>query len=183
MMSSMIGAQSGNESIPSSPPMTGRPEFDESCPITDAIVLPIAGEFFNIPRSMRILLTGVAGFIGARTASLLLARGHEVVGVDNMNDYYDVRLKQHRLQELVRVSGSEKPVDGLSAFKSGGLSYHPIDVESYSALEPLFAEVGLVVEKRIPLTASGRPRTFGQLAANLMASSAIYVLQRGAPTS
>ena len=50
-------------------------------------------------------------------------------------------------------------------------------------LEPLFAEVGLVVEKRIPLTASGRPRTFGQLAANLMASSAIYVLQRGAPTS
>ena len=105
-----------------------------------AIVLPIVREFFNIRRSMRILLTGIAGFIGARTASLLLSRGHEVVGVDNMNDYYDVRLKQHRLQELARESGLEHPVDGFSAFQNGRLSYHPIDVESYAALEQLFAD-------------------------------------------
>jgi len=105
-----------------------------------AIVLPIGREFFNIRRSMRILLTGIAGFIGARTASLLLSRGHEVVGVDNMNDYYDVRLKQHRLQDLARESGMDNPVDGFSAFNSGRLSYHPIDVESYAALEPLFAD-------------------------------------------
>jgi len=47
-----------------------------------------------------VLLTGAAGFIGARTAHLLLDQGYEVVGVDNLNDYYDVRLKEHRLQGL-----------------------------------------------------------------------------------
>lgn len=49
---------------------------------------------------MRILVTGAAGFIGYHTANRLLARGHEVIGVDNVNDYYDVRLKQARLAEL-----------------------------------------------------------------------------------
>jgi nucleoside-diphosphate-sugar epimerase len=47
-----------------------------------------------------VLLTGAAGFIGARTAHLLLDRGCRVIGVDNLNDYYDVRLKEHRLQGL-----------------------------------------------------------------------------------
>ncbi|HMP79683.1 MAG TPA: GDP-mannose 4,6-dehydratase [Pirellulaceae bacterium] len=47
-----------------------------------------------------ILVTGCAGFIGARTAELLLQRGQAVLGVDNLNDYYDVRLKQHRLDGL-----------------------------------------------------------------------------------
>jgi UDP-glucuronate 4-epimerase len=46
------------------------------------------------------LITGVAGFIAARTASLLLEQGATVVGIDNLNDYYDVRLKQHRLDAL-----------------------------------------------------------------------------------
>ena len=49
---------------------------------------------------MKILVTGAAGFIGAHTALRLLARGDEVVGVDNLNDYYDVGLKQARLQRL-----------------------------------------------------------------------------------
>jgi nucleoside-diphosphate-sugar epimerase len=48
----------------------------------------------------RYLLTGVAGFIGARTAELLLEAGHELVGVDNLNDAYDVRLKEYRLEQL-----------------------------------------------------------------------------------
>ena len=47
-----------------------------------------------------VLVTGTAGFIGARTAELLLESGAHVVGVDNLNDYYDVRLKQYRLQKL-----------------------------------------------------------------------------------
>src|SRR4051812_5580251 len=50
--------------------------------------------------SMRILVTGVAGFIGMHTAQLLLARGDEGLGIDNLNDYYDVRLKQDRLAQL-----------------------------------------------------------------------------------
>ena len=49
---------------------------------------------------MKILLTGAAGFIGMTTALRLLARGDEVVGLDNLNDYYDVRLKHDRLAHL-----------------------------------------------------------------------------------
>jgi UDP-glucuronate 4-epimerase len=49
---------------------------------------------------MKILLTGAAGFIGMHTALRLLARGDEVVGIDNLNDYYDVGLKQARLAQL-----------------------------------------------------------------------------------
>jgi len=49
---------------------------------------------------MRVFLTGVAGFIGFHVASALLARGDQVVGVDNMNAYYDVKLKRARLQQL-----------------------------------------------------------------------------------
>jgi UDP-glucuronate 4-epimerase len=49
---------------------------------------------------MKILLTGVAGFIGMHTALALLARGDEVVGIDSLNAYYDVTLKQARLKQL-----------------------------------------------------------------------------------
>lgn len=48
------------------------------------------------------LLTGVAGFIGSRVAEFLLEDGHEVYGVDNMNDAYDVRLKDYRLGKLLK---------------------------------------------------------------------------------
>jgi len=47
---------------------------------------------------MRVMVTGSAGFIGAALSQRLLARGDEVIGVDNLNDYYDVRLKQSRLE-------------------------------------------------------------------------------------
>ena len=49
---------------------------------------------------MKILVTGAAGFIGYHTAKALLVRGDEVIGLDNINDYYDVRLKEARLAEL-----------------------------------------------------------------------------------
>ena len=54
---------------------------------------------------MRVLVTGAAGFIGFHTAQALLARGDEVVGVDNLNDYYDPKLKSARLAILERESG------------------------------------------------------------------------------
>ena len=54
---------------------------------------------------MKILLTGAAGFIGYHTAGKLLALGHEVVGLDNLNDYYDVTLKQARLDRLAARQG------------------------------------------------------------------------------
>ncbi|MDP0500764.1 MAG: GDP-mannose 4,6-dehydratase [Verrucomicrobiota bacterium JB022] len=53
----------------------------------------------------RYLVTGCAGFIGWKTAELLLADGHEVVGVDDFNAYYDQRLKTWRLQQLQRFPG------------------------------------------------------------------------------
>jgi UDP-glucuronate 4-epimerase len=49
---------------------------------------------------MKILVTGAAGFIGFHLSKALLARGDEVVGLDNLNDYYDVSLKQARLAQL-----------------------------------------------------------------------------------
>lgn len=73
---------------------------------------------------MKILLTGCAGFIGARVGALLLERGDEVVGVDNLNDYYDVRLKQHRLAGLTVHSA---------------FSFQQVDVEDRNALAELFA--------------------------------------------
>ncbi len=49
---------------------------------------------------MKYLVTGAAGFIGMYTAKRLLEAGHEVMGLDNLNDYYDVRLKNYRLEQL-----------------------------------------------------------------------------------
>lgn len=71
------------------------------------------------------LLTGAAGFIGSRTAALLLEQGHKVVGVDNMNDYYDVRLKEYRLGML---NGRE------------GFEFVQLDIERFDDLKALFSK-------------------------------------------
>ena len=71
---------------------------------------------------MKILLTGCAGFIGYHVAEALLARGDSVVGVDNLNDYYDVRLKQARLDRLV-----DRP----------GFAFHRIDISDRDAVGDL----------------------------------------------
>lgn len=49
---------------------------------------------------MKYLVTGAAGFIGSAVAEQLTAKGHTVVGVDNLNDYYDVALKEARLARI-----------------------------------------------------------------------------------
>ncbi len=73
---------------------------------------------------MKILLTGVAGFIGYHVAERLLARGDEVVGLDNLNAYYDVRLKEAR---LARLTGHP------------GFSFHRLDLADRAGIEDLFA--------------------------------------------
>ena len=55
---------------------------------------------------MAVLVTGAAGFIGSHVARALVDRGDEVVGIDNLNDYYDPRLKQARINELERRFGN-----------------------------------------------------------------------------
>jgi UDP-glucuronate 4-epimerase len=74
---------------------------------------------------MKILLTGAAGFIGFHTAHILLARGEEVVGLDNLNDYYDVSLKQARLDILKR---------------SPNFRFVKLDLADRDAMKKLFAE-------------------------------------------
>ena len=61
---------------------------------------------------MKVLVTGAAGFIGSFTSHKLLDRGDTVVGVDNLNDYYDVTLKQARLERLLaRDDYTHKKID------------------------------------------------------------------------
>ena len=56
---------------------------------------------------MNYLVTGAAGFIGSRVAEMLVDAGHRVMGLDNLNDAYDGRLKQWRLKRLVGRNGFE----------------------------------------------------------------------------
>jgi UDP-glucuronate 4-epimerase len=95
------------------------------------------------------LVTGVAGFIAARVAELLLAEGHGVVGVDNLNDYYDVRLKDHRLGRLLgNPAGSSAGTARRSAYAGRGRQtgaggrfiFEAVDVEDLAALARLFGE-------------------------------------------
>ena len=74
---------------------------------------------------MKVLVTGAAGFIGFHVVGRLLARGDVVVGLDNLNAYYDVSLKQARL----------KLIDGHSNF-----SFVKQDLENRSGIEAIFAE-------------------------------------------
>ncbi len=73
-------------------------------------------------------MTGAAGFIASKVCELLLEEGNEVVGVDNMNDYYDVRLKEYRLNLL-----KESP-------NASSFSFRELDIESQSGLQKLFSE-------------------------------------------
>jgi UDP-glucuronate 4-epimerase len=60
------------------------------------------------------LVTGAAGFIGARTSTMLIEQGHTVVGVDNMNNAYDPRMKEYRLRKLQALNGFEFVHDDIS---------------------------------------------------------------------
>lgn len=71
------------------------------------------------------LVTGAAGFIGARTAEFLLLDGHTVTGVDNMNDAYDVRMKEYRLRRLQSMNG---------------FSFHKLDISDKAVIERFKSE-------------------------------------------
>ena len=74
---------------------------------------------------MTVLVTGVAGFIGYHLTEALLARGERVLGIDNLNDYYDVRLKEAR---LARLEGRN------------GFTFHKIDIADFEAMQALMTD-------------------------------------------
>ncbi len=74
---------------------------------------------------MAILVTGAAGFIGFHVAAALCVRGETVIGIDNLNDYYDVSLKQARLAQLASVRG---------------FSFERADIADRAAIAKLFTD-------------------------------------------
>lgn len=91
---------------------------------------------------MKILVTGAAGFIGSKIAFLLAQRGDEVVGLDNINDYYDVRLKYGRLHELGIVLGMDS-VEWHKEYVSSTfpqLRFVRMGIEDKESLDALFAK-------------------------------------------
>ena len=77
---------------------------------------------------MRVLVTGAAGFIGFHTCCALPGRGDQVVGIDNLNDYYDVALKKARLNEIQNQD------------QSSSFTFHAIDLADRDAFAQLFAQ-------------------------------------------
>ena len=89
---------------------------------------------------MKVLVTGTAGFIGFYTALKLLKQGHKVVGLDSINDYYDVNLKYGRLKE----SGIEQSKIEYGAMVTSeshpGYSFIQLKLEDKTALDALFEQ-------------------------------------------
>ena len=94
-----------------------------------------------------ILVTGAAGFIGAKTVELLLADGHTVVGIDNLNDYYDVRLKNYRVntllgqaETLTSTPNLGETSTGLAKAESadGRFHFYHLDIENQQSVDALF---------------------------------------------
>jgi UDP-glucuronate 4-epimerase len=91
---------------------------------------------------MAVLVTGAAGFIGAATSRALLERGEEVVGIDNLNDYYDPALKQARLDGLQRQFGNRFRFERLD-FSDADALKHMADTHSFDAIVHLGAQAGV----------------------------------------
>ena len=71
----------------------------------------------------KILITGAAGFIGFHLSSLLLYKGYKVIGIDNLNDYYDTKLKVNRLSSLK---------------KHDNFTFHQADIKTKFAIDSIF---------------------------------------------
>jgi UDP-glucuronate 4-epimerase len=93
---------------------------------------------------MKILVTGAAGFIGYHTSKRLLSEGHEIVGLDNINDYYDVELKYSRLEDLgVKVDENTRrrgsgTAPSIESEKYTNLKFTKLDLEDTENISKLF---------------------------------------------
>jgi UDP-glucuronate 4-epimerase len=89
---------------------------------------------------MKILVTGTAGFIGFHLARRLLERGDTVVGIDNINDYYDVNLKYARLAETGISSEAEKWYTKVQSKTHENYSFVRMNLEDSEKLNKLFEQ-------------------------------------------
>jgi UDP-glucuronate 4-epimerase len=91
---------------------------------------------------MKILVTGAAGFIGFHVSKKLIANNHEVIGLDNINDYYDVTLKYGRLNELgIDMNKAEKfKVSAESSKYPKAFKFYRMNLEDKTALNQLFTQ-------------------------------------------
>ena len=78
---------------------------------------------------MKFLITGVSGFIGMHVCKKLLNLGYEVIGIDNLNSYYDITLKKNRLKEIYS--------------KNNQFKFYKIDILDYKKLKNIFDENNL----------------------------------------
>jgi len=90
---------------------------------------------------MKILVTGAAGFIGFHTCLKLVNQGHEVYGIDNINDYYDPKLKFDRLNELGFSEVESKLFKNeVQSAKFNSLRFSRIDLVDYESIDVLFGK-------------------------------------------
>ena len=90
---------------------------------------------------MKILVTGAAGFIGFHTCIKLVNQGHEVYGIDNINDYYDPKLKFDRLNELgFNQAESKLFKNEIQSAKFNSLRFSRIDLVDHESIDNLFKQ-------------------------------------------
>jgi UDP-glucuronate 4-epimerase len=90
---------------------------------------------------MKILVTGAAGFIGFHTCLKLVSQGHEVYGIDNINDYYDPKLKFDRLNELgFNEAASKLFKNEVQSAKFNSLRFSRIDLIDHESIDNLFKQ-------------------------------------------
>ena len=119
---------------------------------------------------MEILVTGVAGFVGYHVARALLARGDAVIGIDNLDPYYDVRLKQARLDRLIGTPG---------------FTFRLLDISEREAMHAL-AEERPAVQRIVHLAAQAGVRhslvdPYAYVRANVMGHLVVQELARRLP--
>ncbi len=94
---------------------------------------------------MKILVTGAAGFIGAATVECLLRLGHEVIGIDNINSYYDTALKYWRLERLGVAQGDIRDGKPVVSSLNPSFTFIKMDITDRISLDRLFADSGFEI--------------------------------------
>lgn len=94
---------------------------------------------------MKILVTGAAGFIGAATVECLLRLGHEVIGIDNINSYYDTALKYWRLDRLGVAQGDIRDGKPVVSSLNPSFTFIKMDITDRISLDRLFADSGFEI--------------------------------------